>query len=129
MHLATPESINAALRVIEGRPAPTHRHATIDQAKGTPCLFSLHWTAEQARDSVTIHFQCRSGQTALIGSKRALWLPLGSIFIGDKPVGTGGNYRIAFPEPGDVIEGQDEPELVEGLVEALNAALAVPLKV
>lgn len=118
MTVASPAVINSALSIIEERP-PTSFTLLPTSETDEPNCWLLKWAG--ASDLLLVYLRCGNNH-ALLGTGPRVWVSLDEIQIftpavqQPEPVGTGGNYCIDLNP-------------LDGLTEALHAALAVPLNI
>jgi hypothetical protein len=114
--------ISAALDIINERPQPDQ----IDK-KTSNGDFTLTWHRPEHGQNLIVSLY-PGGSSVVIGHTRRVWVSLGEICVNmnvedqSEPIGSGGHYCISFDEYGP-------PSSIDGLADAFNAALTVPLSV
>ena len=119
METASPETISAALAIIEEHPTPTSVTALPSSETDEPNCWVLKWSGPYTFLLVYLH--CGNDHVVLDGKTR-VWVSLDDLRLYSpsvetpEPVGTGGHYCI-------------DVDPLDGLTAALHAALAVPLNI
>lgn len=122
--------ISAALAVVEKRPVPNGYRKQVNEKTGEIEYYFMWWFNSGAETELVGVAVYPTHANVLIDSQRRLWVPLENIRIyinptdGEdcEPIGTGGHHYVSFE---DDLEGGP----VNGLKEAFNAALSVPLPI
>lgn len=119
MTIASPEAISNALSIIERQPRPTSFELLPSSETDEPNCWVVKWNGPSPL--LLVYLRCGNNY-ALLGTGPRVWVSLDEIQIftpavqQPEPVGTGGNYCIDLNP-------------LDGLTEALHAALAVPLNI